>query len=64
VKEPEVFQDKVLTCSDCGKEFIWEAEEQEYFRQQGFDPPKRCQDCRPANKHLRAERDARKSDGN
>jgi len=57
------YEEETLRCADCGKEFIWEAEEQEYFREQGFDPPKRCQDCRRANKQRRAERDAKKSDG-
>ena len=41
------FQDRVLTCVDCGQEFTWNTGEQEFFRDKGFaDPPKRCRPCR------------------
>lgn len=37
------FQDKMLTCKDCGKEFTWTAGEQEFYASKGFDnPPSRC----------------------
>lgn len=35
-----------LTCQDCGKEFPFSAGEQKFYEQKGFDPPKRCPDCR------------------
>lgn len=39
--------DQNLTCSVCGKSFIFTAGEQDFFRQKGFvSPPKRCPDCR------------------
>jgi len=61
VKEPEVFQDKVLTCVDCQQEFTWEAGSQEYFREMGItSEPKRCEECRQAFYLRRATRDARK----
>jgi len=45
------FQDKTLTCSDCGKTFSFTAEEQEHFKERGFtNEPKRCPDCRQARK--------------
>jgi hypothetical protein len=44
------FEDKVLTCADCGRGFKWEAGEQAYYREQGYAPPKRCKDCRRAKK--------------
>ena len=45
------FQDKNLTCSDCGNPFVFSAEEQEHFQQRGFtNEPKRCPDCRQARK--------------
>ncbi len=45
------FQDKVLQCRDCGKDFTWTAEEQEFYQQKGFDnAPVRCKDCRAAKK--------------
>jgi CxxC-x17-CxxC domain-containing protein len=41
------FQDKTLTCSDCGKEFTFTTSEQEYFQSRGYtNSPKRCMDCR------------------
>jgi len=43
------FQDRVLRCVDCGQEFTWNVEDQEYFHEQGFaNEPKRCQSCRQA----------------
>ena len=42
-----------LMCADCGREFDFSAEEQRFFREKGFDPPKRCKDCRRARKEQR-----------
>ena len=51
------FEDKKLTCADCGAEFIFSAEEQEFFQTKGYtNEPKRCLGCRQARK---AERDSR-----
>ena len=45
------FQDKTLTCRDCGKEFTWTASEQEFYQQKGFDnEPVRCPSCRALKK--------------
>jgi len=45
------FQDKVLTCRDCGKEFTWTASEQEFYQKKGFEnAPVRCPDCRALKK--------------
>ncbi len=45
------FQDKNLTCSDCGNSFIFSAEEQEQFQSRGYtNEPKRCPECRQARK--------------
>jgi CxxC-x17-CxxC domain-containing protein len=40
------FTDKTLTCSDCGQEFIFSAEDQEFYASRGFTEPKRCRSCR------------------
>jgi CxxC-x17-CxxC domain-containing protein len=41
------FQDKVLTCIDCGTEFIFTAGEQLFFRDKNFhNEPKRCKNCK------------------
>jgi len=41
------YTDKVLTCADCGIDFVFSASEQEFFAQKGFaSAPKRCVSCR------------------
>lgn len=40
------FQNQTITCKDCGREFVWTAEEQEFYQQKGFNAPQRCKDCR------------------
>ena len=48
------FTDRELQCVDCGVTFTFEAAEQEFFAEKGFtNDPKRCQDCRAANKRER-----------
>lgn len=44
-----------LTCADCGREFAFSAEEQRFFREKGFNPPKRCKECRQARKEQRGD---------
>ena len=46
------FQDKTLTCVDCGAQFVFTAAEQEFYAQKGFtNEPKRCKDCREKKKN-------------
>ncbi|HCJ79313.1 zinc-binding protein [Peptococcaceae bacterium SCADC1_2_3] len=46
-----MFQDKTLTCRDCGSEFIFSVSEQEFFAEKGFtNEPGRCPQCRAARK--------------
>ena len=41
------YTDKVLTCSDCGIDFVFSASEQAFFAEKGFaSAPKRCSSCR------------------
>ncbi|HZE87424.1 MAG TPA: zinc-ribbon domain containing protein [Methylomirabilota bacterium] len=40
------FQDQTIQCKDCGNQFTWTAEEQEFYQQKGFNAPVRCKDCR------------------
>jgi CxxC-x17-CxxC domain-containing protein len=45
------FQDKVLTCADCGTDFLFTAGEQAFFQEKNFrSPPKRCKSCK--SKHV------------
>jgi hypothetical protein len=44
--ELEPLQDKVLICVDCGEEFVFTVDAQEYFLEKGFmEEPKRCKTC-------------------
>lgn len=46
------YQDKNLTCADCGSEFVFTAGEQEFYASRGFtNEPRRCKTCRDARKH-------------
>jgi CxxC-x17-CxxC domain-containing protein len=50
------FPDKIITCNDCGQDFIWTSGEQVFFRDKGLqNPPKRCKACKQAkNERLAA----------
>ena len=46
-----MFEDKTLTCRECGKEFIFTASEQQFYADKGFqNEPGRCPDCRRARR--------------
>jgi hypothetical protein len=38
-----VFQDQVLTCRDCGREFVFSVSEQEFFAEKGFTNSRRAE---------------------
>ena len=47
-----MFEDKVLVCKECGKEFVFTAGEQEFYAERGFqNEPQRCKPCRDARKN-------------
>ncbi len=42
-----MFQDRTLTCVECGMQFVFSAAEQERHAERGFaNEPKRCPPCR------------------
>ncbi len=46
-----MFEDKTLTCRECGAEFVFSAAEQEFYAEKGFqNEPARCPRCRAARK--------------
>lgn len=54
-----MYQDKVLVCKDCGREFVFTAGEQEFYAQKGFkNEPTRCKECRDQRKAMQ-RRDSR-----
>ncbi len=46
-------EDKMIVCTDCGKEFTFSVAEQEFFTEKGFSDPKRCKECIRAKKQQR-----------
>ena len=48
------YEDKTLTCKECGAEFIFTASEQEFYAEKGFEnEPSRCHPCRSHRKQQR-----------
>ncbi len=48
------YQDKMLTCVDCGTQFAFTANEQAFYADRGFaNEPKRCPACRQSRKASR-----------
>lgn len=46
-----MYEDKTLTCKECGAEFVFSAGEQEFYAEKGFEhEPQRCKSCRSARK--------------
>ena len=50
-----MYTDKILVCADCGQQFVFTANEQDFYAQRGFSEPKRCSSCRAARKSSRPE---------
>ena len=47
-----MFEDKVLICRDCGREFTFTAGEQEFYAEKGYqNEPVRCRECRNNRKN-------------
>jgi len=39
--------DRVLRCSECGRDFVFTEQEQAFFQERGFEhEPRRCVECR------------------
>ena len=48
------YEDKTLTCLDCGQPFIFSADDQSFHAMKGFtNEPKRCNSCRTARRDQR-----------
>jgi CxxC-x17-CxxC domain-containing protein len=50
-----LYSDKVLTCADCGQEFVFTAREQEFYATRQFTEPRRCGSCRASRKASRGD---------
>jgi CxxC-x17-CxxC domain-containing protein len=50
-----VFDDRTLTCRDCGESFVFSAGEQQFFATKGLvNDPQRCPSCRASAKRARS----------
>jgi hypothetical protein len=39
-----------LSCRQCGRDFLFTVAEQEFYREKGFNTPRRCKECRTNGK--------------
>jgi hypothetical protein len=47
------FESRILICIDCGEEFAFPAQAQEYFAERGYtEDPKRCKACHTKFKRM------------
>ena len=51
-RRANTFEDKTLKCKKCGKEWIWSASEQKFFKEKGFFRPSMCKECRASIKTI------------
>lgn len=47
------YENKILSCIDCGREFEFTASEQEFFSSKNLSEPKRCKEDRLKKKQQR-----------
>ena len=45
-----MFQEKNVGCVECGQEFVFSADDQQYHSERGYSDPKRCPSCRAARR--------------
>lgn len=59
----ELFEDRELTCVDCGSPFVFTGGEQRFYAEKGFtNEPKRCKPCRAAKKQRVEQAEKRAKD--
>ena len=50
------YQDRTLTCQDCGQSFTFSADDQQYHAEKGYtNEPKRCPSCRQTRRSDRGD---------
>ena len=50
-----MYNDRTLTCADCGNEFSFSSSEQQFYADRGFTEPRRCASCRASRKAARGD---------
>ena len=49
------YEDRTLTCMECGQSFTFSADDQAYHAEKGYtNEPKRCPNCRQARRSQRS----------
>lgn len=48
--EDMTYSDRPLTCAECGTEFIFTADDQQFHASRGYQDPKRCPSCRASRR--------------
>lgn len=48
--------DKQITCGDCGKDFTFSKNDQDFYQEKGYTQPKRCKTCREKRKQEKGNR--------
>ena len=49
----EIIEERIIKCSECGKEFTMSPAEQKFYQKKGYTLPKRCYDCRMKEKEVK-----------
>ncbi|HET8586426.1 MAG TPA: CxxC-x17-CxxC domain-containing protein [Candidatus Limnocylindria bacterium] len=49
------YDDRTLTCADCGTQFTFSASDQQFYADRQFSEPRRCPTCRAARKAARGD---------
>lgn len=44
------YADRTLTCVECGSEFTFTADDQEFHARKGYQDPRRCPTCRASRR--------------
>jgi len=48
-------KDEIIVCKNCGQQFVWTRDEQEYYQKQGAEKPSLCLICRSLNRFAAAD---------
>ena len=51
-RRANTFEDKMIKCKKCEKEFLFSAGEQKFYKERGFFAPSMCKECRASIKTI------------
>jgi CxxC-x17-CxxC domain-containing protein len=51
--------DLTIVCKDCGRNFVFRADEQSFYAEKGYNEPTRCKDCRNERKNNNSQSNSR-----